>query len=295
MKRAAPGLVLVSAILWGSMGIVTRYVADIGFHTRQTAAVRICSAAMVLLLYLVAFDRKKLKIHKADVKWFLGAGLGSLFINNLAYAETVQRASLSLAVILLYTAPFFVMILSVVFFQERLTVRKLGALFLSFAGCVLTAGLSDAGLGEDPGITLLIGLCAGFGYSLYSIFGKFLVGKYDSATVTAYTFFVASIASFVISEPKELFRIMGEHPDKMPLVALGSVITLALPYLIYSYALRYIESSKASIIASFEVAAASLFGVILYQEKLDIYNIMGILCVIMALILLQINFSKKLE
>lgn len=295
MKRAASGLVLISAILWGSMGIVTRYVAEIGFHTRQTAAVRICSAAMVLLLYLIVFDRKKLKIHKEDVKWFLGAGLGSLFINNLAYAETVQRASLSLAVILLYTAPFFVMILSVIFFHEKLTVQKVAALILSFAGCVLTAGLSDSGLGKNPGITVLIGLCAGFGYSLYSIFGKFLVGKYDSMTVTAYTFFVASIASFAISEPVELFRIMEEHLDQIPLVVLGSVITLALPYLIYSYALRYIESSKASIIASFEVAAASLFGVILYQERLGIFNIAGILCVILALILLQINFSKKLE
>ena len=295
MKRAASGLVLISAILWGSMGIVTRYVAEIGFHTRQTAAVRICSAAMVLFLYLIVLDRKKLKIHKEDVKWFLGAGLGSLFINNLAYAETVQRASLSLAVILLYTAPFFVMILSVIFFHEKLTVQKVAALILSFAGCVLTAGLSDSGLGKNPGITVLIGLCAGFGYSLYSIFGKFLVGKYDSMTVTAYTFFVASIASFAISEPGELFRIMGEHLEQMPLIVLGSVITLALPYLIYSYALRYIESSKASIIASFEVAAASLFGVILYQERLDIFNIEGILCVILALILLQINFSKKLE
>lgn len=293
MKRAAPGLVLISAILWGSMGIVTRYVAELGFHTRQTAAVRICSASLVMLFYLVLFDRKKLIIHKRDFKWFLGAGIGSLFINNLAYAETVQRASLSLAVILLYTAPFFVMILSVIFFHERLTLRKITALLLSFTGCVLTAGLSESGLGQNPVITVCIGLCAGFGYSLYSIFGKLLVGKYDSITVTAYTFFVASIASFAISEPDQLFRIMGQHMKEMPFVILGSVVTLAMPYLIYSFALRYIESSKASIIASFEVAAASIFGVIFYQEKLNFFNILGIICVISALVILQINFHKK--
>ena len=84
MKRLAPLFVLMASVLWGSMGIVTRYVAAIGFNTRQTAAVRITSAAAVLILFLLITDRSKLKIHKEDFKWFLGTGLGSLFINNLA-------------------------------------------------------------------------------------------------------------------------------------------------------------------------------------------------------------------
>lgn len=95
MKKLALFLVLTASILWGSMGIVTRYVASFGFTTVQTAAVRICSAAAVLVLLVFLSDRKKFKVEKKDVKWLLGTGLGSLFINNLAYAETVQRASLS--------------------------------------------------------------------------------------------------------------------------------------------------------------------------------------------------------
>ena len=173
MKKLAPLFVLMASVLWGSMGIVTRYVADIGFTTRQTAAVRICSAAAVLILFLLITDHRKLKIEKQDLKWFLGTGLGSLFINNLAYAETVQRASLSVAVVLLYTAPFFVMIMSILFFpRKKLTLQKVVALLLSFAGCILVVGLSGANAGSNGAVTLLIGLCAGFGYSLYSIFRK---------------------------------------------------------------------------------------------------------------------------
>ena len=163
MKKLAPLFVLMASVLWGSMGIVTRYVADIGFTTRQTAAVRICSAAAVLILFLLITDHRKLKIEKQDLKWFLGTGLGSLFINNLAYAETVQRASLSVAVVLLYTAPFFVMIMSILFFKEKLTLQKVVALLLSFAGCVLVVGLSGVNAGSSGAVTLLIGLCAGFG------------------------------------------------------------------------------------------------------------------------------------
>ena len=293
MKRFAWLLVLAASVLWGSMGIVTRYVAGIGFHTRQTAAVRICSAAICLVLFLLITDRKKLKIDKKDLKWFLGTGLGSLFVNNLCYAETVQRASLSVAVVLLYTAPFFVMILSAVFFKERMTIQKTAALLLSFAGCILVVGLSGGNAGEKPLVTLAFGLCTGMAYGLYSIIGKVLVGKYDSLTVTAYTFIIAAAATFLISEPGDMFRIIGEHIDQMPLVVFGSVITLALPYICYSTALKYMESSRASIIASFEVVAASLFGVVLFGEKLGFLNVIGIICVVLALILLQLKFPVR--
>ena len=86
---------------------------------------------------------------------------------------------------------------------------------------------------------------------------------------------------------------IAANPSKMPLVVIGSVVTLALPYVSYSIGLKYMESSKASIIASFEVVAASLFGVALYHETLDAYNIIGIICVVSALILLQVNFHKN--
>lgn len=292
MKRLAPVFVLMASVLWGSMGIITRYVADVGFNIRQTAAVRITSAAIVLVLFLLITDRRKLKIEKEDFKWFLGTGLGSLFINNLAYAATVQRASLSVAVVLLYTAPFFVMIMSVIFFKEKLTVQKVAALLLSFAGCILVVGLSGANVGDNALVTLFIGLCAGFGYSLYSIFGKVLMGKYESLTVTVYTFIIASVAALVIAEPVSMVKMIAANTGKMPVTVIGSVITLALPYICYSTALKYIESSKASIIASFEVVAASLFGVVLYHETLDMFNIIGIACVVAALIILQLNPYK---
>lgn len=293
MKKFAPVLALISAIFWAGMGIVTRYVATIGFTTRQNSTLRLGSAAMAFVLYMLITDRKKLHIKKEDLKWFFGSGILSLLINNITYATTVQLASLSVAVVLLYTAPFFVMILSIIFFKERLTVQKIIALILSFTGCILVVGVSDVNVGENAWITLSIGLLSGFAYSLYSIFGKILVAKYDAVTVPAYTFIFGFFGALCISSPVDMFRRVGNHLEKMPLLVLGGVLSLAVPYLTYSIALKYIESSKASIIASFEVVAASLFGVVLYHEKLDLFNVVGIICVVAALICLQIKLNKR--
>lgn len=293
MKKAAPVFVIIAATLWAAMGIVTRYVSAVGFHIRQTAAVRIVSAAICLVVFLFLTDRQKLKIKREDLKWFLGTGILSLFVNNLAYAETVQRASLSVAVVLLYTAPFFVVILSVLFFKEKMTIQKVTALLLSFAGCILVVGLSGSNVGDNVYLTLLIGLCAGFGYSLYSVFGKVLTEKYESLTVTAYTFIVAACCALLVSNPVDMCQKIGENLEKMSLIVVGSVVTLALPYVFYSMGLKYMESSKASILASWEVVAASLLGVVLYGESLDIYNIIGIVCVVTALVILQMKPKKQ--
>ena len=128
----------------------------------------------------------------------------------------------------------------------------------------------------------MIGLCAGLGYSLYSIFGKVLVGKYESLTVTVYTFLIAAAATLLISRPAEMVEKVAGNLSAFPLIFLGSFVTVGLPYLIYSVALKHIESSRASIIASFEVVAASLFGVVLYGETLSGMNLAGILLVVTA-------------
>ena len=53
------------------------------------------------------------------------------------YFTGMQAASLAVMAVLLYTAPVFVMLMSIVFFREKLTGAKLTALVLCLAGCVL--------------------------------------------------------------------------------------------------------------------------------------------------------------
>ena len=64
-----------------------------------------------------------------------------------------------------------------------------------------------------------------------------------------------------------------------------------LPYLLYTFGLTKVETGKASIMASFEVVAATLVGIIIFKEKLELSSIAGIILVLYAVNLL--NHSKK--
>ena len=63
------------------------------------------------------------------------------------------------------------MVLSAIFFRERINRRKVMALVMTFLGCVLVAGLLGGTYTLTPKV-LLLGLGSGLFYGLYSIFGS---------------------------------------------------------------------------------------------------------------------------
>lgn len=289
--------VLSAATLWGAIGISVRYVAGFGLSSIQSACFRIFVTTLSLFLYIVLTDVSKLRIHPRDIKYFLGSGILSILLNNVCYAVSVQVNSLSTAAILLYTSPFIVVVLAHIFFKEKLTIQKVTALIIGFGGCIMTIGL---GMFTEHALTptgLFAGLGSALGYALYNLFTKVLVKKYHTLTAAFYTFLFAFVGILFFASPMKIVERIVEMPQRIPLAALSAVLTSALPYLLFPVALRYMESGKASIAATFEVAASSIFGFVLYQEKLGVMNLVGIFMIVVAIITLNLpektNYNKN--
>jgi len=74
MEVFSIGCILIAGILWGTMGIFVRYLADFGFSSLQIACMRILITGILFFLFLFFTDREKLKIQRRDVHVFLGMG-----------------------------------------------------------------------------------------------------------------------------------------------------------------------------------------------------------------------------
>ena len=188
----ATGCVLLAGIFWGSMGLFVRQLNAAGLYAIDVMQLRVLLSAIFVGLYLLLFDRQKLRLRPRDIWCFAGSGICSLMLFSWCYFTGMQAASLAVMAVLLYTAPVFVMLMSIVFFREKLTGAKLTALVLCLAGCVLVSGVGSS---ERLGLRgLLLGLGAGFGYALYSIFGRCAIDRgYSSWTITFYTFVFCSL------------------------------------------------------------------------------------------------------
>ena len=288
MKKLAPAFVLSAGTFWGVMGIFVRKLGTYGFSSLQIACLRIMFGAALFLLITGIFDRKLLKIQLRDVGLFLGMGLISLLMFTVCYFTTINLASLSVAAILLYTSPIWVMLMSAVCFREKITRRKLLCAAMAFGGCVLVSGVGSAA-SLSP-MVIATGLLSAVGYGLYSIFGTFALRKYQPLTVTTYAFAFGAAGALVLCRPVEIAGMISTASNPGGLILLLIVtafVTAVLPYLLYTVGLSNMRASVAAIMASIEPVVATAAGALVFGEALTAPAFAGIALVLAAIVVLN--------
>ncbi len=289
IKKIAPIFVILAACLWGTLGVTVKILSGFGFSPIQMVVARLSVSAVLLGIYLLITDRNKLKIEAGDIKWFIGTGIFSMLFFNTCYCITVSLTSLSVAAVLLYTSPIFVTLLSIPVFKEKLTVKKGVAMLLSVAGCALVSGVLNSRTEGIPAKGLLFGICAAMGYALYGIFAKILVRKYHPLTILVYTFLLAGIGGIFVGDVKGIAAVITGQPVSILAIVVIAIMCSVIPYILYTKALKYIEASKVSIIASIEPVVATILGVALFGENVTLTGIMGIACVLFAIGILNLE------
>lgn len=285
-KKIAYAYILSGAALWGMIGLFVMFLYEAGFTPTQVVAVRAISASIFLFIFVSWKKREAIKIKLSDSKYFVGTGIISIVFFNWCMFEAINETSISIASILLYTAPAFVMIFSKIFFKEPLTYKKVSALIITFIGCILVIGIFPNTKEAVSVYGLLVGIGSGFFYALYSIFGKFALAKYSSVTVTTYTFVFAAIAITPYSSLWHVGILFTKLEVWFSIIGLGFFSTL-LAFLLYTKGLESVESSRASIMATVEPVVATLVGFFVFHETLNLWQYIGIIAVILAVFIVQ--------
>ncbi len=300
MKKIALFLILAAGMMWGCMGLFVRHLNAFGFGTMDIILLRLFAPLVIFLIYLPLFNRRALKIRLRDIWCFIGTGICSITFFNFCYFNAITMTDLSIAAVLLYTAPAFVMILSYFLFREKFTRRKVLALILTFFGCVLVTGIGNSLItGALPNLSplgILFGIGSGFGYALYSIFSRYALQRgYSSLTITFYTFVFSAVSCLFLTNPAEIVNRAVAAPAAWPwLLGIGVVCTF-IPYLTYTVGLNFVENSKAAIIVSIEPAMATALGVFVYHEQLDLLGYLGIALVLLGIVICNLKLALKNE
>lgn len=292
-KTSSIALVLAAGCMWGCMGLLVRPLNEIGLEAMDICFLRGLVTFVVMLAGLLIFDRSALKIRVKDIWCFIGTGALSVSFFNFCYFKTITLTSLSVAAVLLYTAPAFVMVMSFFLFKESMTKIKAAALATAFAGCAMVSGLGTDE-GELTGMGILIGLGAGFGYALYSIFSRYALQRgYRSMTITCYTFLFAAVSAlFFVDVPAVMGKLASEQGTAVYAVFMILFVTL-FPYLCYTKGLSGLENGTASVIASIEPVVATILGIIIYKEEIDYITFAGICLVLGSIVMLNSKDGKK--
>lgn len=285
MKQNAYLCIIAGACLWGMIALFFKFLSASGFSPLQIVTLRALFAALMITPVILKIDAGLLKIRWRDCWLFIGTGLLSLVFFNYCYFRAIDGSSISIAVLLLYTAPVFVMLLSVLCFGEKFTRPKMLALAATFCGCACITGVFGSKLALTPE-ALAFGLASGIGYALYSIFGKLALRRYNALTITAYTFYFAVLGALPLAAPQQLFSLLADWHTLAGALAIALLCTVA-PYLLYTRGLQDVDAGQASILATLEPLVASAIGIFVFGEALTAAKIIGMALILSSIFILN--------
>ncbi len=196
-----------------------------------------------------------------------GVGLYFFALNELNLAE---------ASLLNKTSPFFVTIFAVVFLKEKFNKALIPALLLAFIGAILvikprfdlTILPAVAGFGS--------GMFAGMAYTLV----RSLKGKESPNTIIFIFSFVSTMATL------PLLFVFPMNPSTGQWLALvGTGLFAAGGQYGLTFAYHHARASRISVFTYLHVLFSLLVGFVLWNERLDLWSILGGLLIICGAII----------
>ena len=281
-------------MMFGSSGIFVRTLTQNGIDPTTLLFLRFSIAIIPLLIAILATDKNLFKIDLKDIPLFLVCSLCIIGL-NLCYNHSMNTVPLSLAAVLLSIAPIYVLIIAYFLFGENITSKKLICMILAISGCIMMTGVLEINFENIPLLGILSGIGAGLFWAVYLMASKKSIenGKH-TFTILFYSIIFISIALIPFSDFSEISNFISINPMLTVIfLILHSTFSFALPYILSTISLNYMDSGTSSIFLSgAEPFAALIFGLLIYSEVPTPLMFCGFILTIIAMMMLSKTDSK---
>jgi len=290
-RRAGwPGYALVAAAAasWGAQSVVVKRLLQAGLSAGLLVSARTALAAIVVLASLAVWRPALLRVAPPALGRIVILGTLGMALTNYTYYSMLARIPVATAVLLLYTAPLFVLAASVLLLGEPLRRRDVGAAAVALAGAALVVGAwAPATLAIDAG-GLVLGLGSALAYAFYNLWAKTLPPGLSPWTVLAYSFAGATLVWVPLAPPWTLVG-QARGPEVWTGVAIVTVFGTLVPFALSLAGLRRISAAHASVTSTLEPVVATVAAFAILGETLAPSQLVGGALVLAGIALLHLR------
>ena len=271
------------------MGILAKLAFGYGIVPETLIVLRLAVSFVTLAVGLGLFRKDAFKLQKADALLFLVLGVFAIAFQRISYFYAVSLTTATVAAILFYTYPVFVTFFAVFFLKEKFDRAMLLAIVMAFSGVALVVRIYDFASLNIDFVGMLFGLLSSLLFVLYFVMVKGLRDRYSNWTLSVYGdgIGVLALLPIIYFSASNIVEFSAELWLLILAIAWGPSL---LAYLFYSYALKYVDASKGSILGVIEPLSAALFSASILGERLEAPQVVGIALALAGVALL---FRKR--
>nr|WP_249222413.1 DMT family transporter [Planococcus sp. MSAK28401] len=191
-------MAFITILIWGSTFAAIGASLEGGYEAGHLVLVRYLIASLLFLIYAL-FNRKQLKKPtKNDLLKIIILGWVGISVYHIGVTFGIQTIPAGTAGMLIGAAPIFTAVIAMLVLKERLTVLGWVGLGVGFAGIVLIAvGSSGSSFSLASGALFVLG--AAIATSIFFVFQKPLLTRYNPIELTAYFTWAGTLPFFIFS------------------------------------------------------------------------------------------------
>jgi len=276
-NRKSLAMIVASMLIFGSIGVFRRFIP---LSSPFLAFSRGLIGGLVILAFM------KLKGAGAggrpDLRQSLRLALTGAVIgaNWILLFEAYSHTTVAVATLCYYMQPTIVVLLSPLFFKERLTLRKAACAAVAIIGMVMVSGVigsRELQGGNMRGV--LLGLGAAVLYAVVVLMNKGIRG------VDAYRKSVIQLlAAGMVMIPYLLltggFSRVELHGSVLPLLLIVGIVHTGLAYLLYFGSMDGLRVQSIAILSYIDPVSALFFSALFLKEPLGVPCIIGAVLII---------------
>lgn len=284
---------IICCTFWGISGLCAKalFNLDLSINALWLSQIRMVCAGSFLLILAAFLHYQPMRVWhgKTTPRIVVLYGLFGIIPVQFCYFEAVQLGNASIATILQFIGPFFILAYQAVFQHQPLERFQIISALVAFFGVVLLATHGHFNELAISGAVLFWGLCSAVGDTMTVLSPSYLVRKgFPAMVVTGWAMLIAGLCLMIVHPA---FTIMPSSGKAWGLVAFVVVFGTILPFQLFGSALRYVPASTAGFLDAFEPLAATIGSVWLFHLHLLPLDWLGSVLVVLAV--LSLSFVPK--
>ncbi len=242
------------------------------------------NVAAVLALVVLGRHSFALPARALGISLLLGVLLAA---EGVSYLAAVQFIPVSLAVVIVFTFPLQVGLISALIGHERLNLARGGALVTAFLGVVLAVGVVVDSV-DWRGV--LLAAATGTGIAVTAVATSRLMRDHDAVTLTFYMIMGAAVSS--------MLAVLLWRGFVWPVTTTGwiggalTVVTFAAAITLYFLGLARIGAVRASILGNLEPVVTIFAAVVILAERPTLVQLLGTAMILGAILFLHFHEAR---
>jgi drug/metabolite transporter (DMT)-like permease len=268
------GILFVLSILWG-MAFVAIRIAVFELSPISLTLLRWFVSGAGFLFIAPFIGKSKIKLERQDLPRLLVISMLNVPFYHLSLNFAERTVSSGLAGLLMSLGPVFIAVFSAYFLKERIGGRLVIALTLGIIGA-LVISVPDLNFSSGGSIAGPLGVVvAALSFATFSVLSKPLVHKYGAAPVTIWAGLTGTLMLLPLLSPNLATETAALSSKGWFSILYLSILSTVVGYLMFYTLVSQGAVSRLSIQLYLIPVISVVGGVLLLQESLSVYTIIG--------------------